>query len=338
VFKLSEYLEKKMPDKITAFLLVLLFFWGCSSEMKVDETKWSDEDIPFEITDVTDHDTIENDDEISEENQDLENYDEDFTDVETEPDADSDETTDEDASAPNCANATCSDLGFCFVNGGVPECFCPSGYHSEFPDCIANNPASLCSGVECSGNGSCVAVEVFEKPVCTCEEGYLPIGLACIQNVSGDPCDYVDCGPNSECGFDYTAITCECKTGYLADESGWGCIEDKPDPCEKVDCGEHGKCETEKGRAVCKCDEGYFYNGKTCVSVEEINCDYIDCSGHGECVEAKGIFYCRCDEGYYDSGYECLPETAPECVNDFDCYYKCGIFLGECISSKCKCL
>jgi hypothetical protein len=323
-----------MPDRKTALISALIFAVGCTSEMKVNEAEWSDTDIPFETTDLIDN---EENDGYDEEIQDV--VDEDDGDADTGPDdfEDAEEMPDEDTSSPNCANATCSDLGFCFVNGGVPECFCQSGYHSEFPDCVANNPSSLCSGVECSGKGSCVAVEILEEPVCACENGYLTIGLTCIQNVSGDPCDYVECGPNAECGFDYTSITCECKTGYLPDENGWGCVEDKPDPCEEVSCGDHGECKEVGGKPECDCNEGYFYNGKTCVSVEEINCDYIDCSGHGECVEAKGIFYCRCDEGYYDSGYECLPETAPECVNDFDCYYKCGIFLGECISSKCKC-
>jgi len=333
VFKFLNCLEKKMTDKLVA-LFLMLFLLSCTSEISVETVKWSDTDIPFEINDLENGDEHDYDIDSSDNYPFDEDKDEDFEII----DEDSSETPDEDSSATlNCSNAGCSGKGFCFVNGGAPECFCQSGYHSEFPDCVQNKKGDVCSGVECSGNGSCVSVEIIEEPVCACESSYIPIGLSCIQNVSGDPCDYVDCGPNSECVFEYTTIDCKCKSGYLPDKSGWGCVEDKPDPCEKVDCGGHGECKVESGSVVCVCDKGYFYNGKTCIAVEDMSCDDIDCSGHGECVEAKGMFYCKCDEGYVDKGYECIPETGPECVYDFDCFYKCGIFMGSCVDSKCKC-
>lgn len=333
------YREKTVKTVILATFF-LIFSTGCTSEIAVENVNWTDQDIPFEETiDNTSEGEEHPDDLTDEETDDAEADRITENDVDEETDNDPDEVNDDDTDpVVNCVNANCSDKGFCFMNGGVPECFCQSGYHSEFPDCVENRAKDVCSGVECSNKGSCVAVEIIEEPVCACEEGSIPIGLTCISNLSGDPCDYVECGPNSECVYDYTAIDCKCETGFVADEKGWGCVEDKPDPCENVDCGEHGECKEGKdGSAECVCEKGYFYNGKVCAPVSEMTCDDIDCSGHGECIEAKNIMYCRCDEGYYDEGHECLPETAPECVSDFDCFYKCGIFMGSCVDSKCEC-
>lgn len=320
---------------IFAFIAMLLCI-SCKPGIDVTNTNWSDIDISGNLPD---EDTAVDEDSGSADKDSADSdtvYDEDTkNDIDSEgadsvPDADG-------MVEKSCEDASCSG-GFCFENGGVPECFCPFGSHDEFPDCAENKDGSVCDGVTCSGHGECFdAGGLLTDPVCQCDDGFIPINLTCLKNLSGDPCDYIECGPNSECTVDVSSLACVCKDGFIEDVSGWGCVKDVPDPCESKDCGDHGKCETVDGKAVCKCDNGYFYNGTSCVKESEKTCDDIKCSGHGDCLQIEDSFYCKCDQGYYASGLECLKDTTVQCVDDFDCYYQCGMFKGQCVNSKCMC-
>lgn len=323
-----------MIKQLSTAMIILVISVACKPGIDVTDTNWSDLDIFEAVTD---------------EDGDLDNTgDEDFDDMidgnDDEP-ADADETDNDLDEVPDadgtveksCENAVCTG-GFCFENGGVPECFCPLGSHDESLDCVENKAGSVCDGVTCSDQGECFdAGGLLTDPICQCDEGYIPINLTCLKNLSGDPCDYIDCGPNSECVLDVSSLDCSCDDGFIEDESGWGCIEDLPDPCESMDCGDHGKCETVEGKAECKCDEGYFFNGKTCIKNEDKTCSDIKCSDHGDCAEFDGEFYCKCDKGYYASGLECIKDNSDQCKDDFDCFYECGFFNGKCVDSKCQC-
>ena len=173
---------------------------------------------------------------------------------------------------------------------------------------------------------------------CECDTDYLSLGLNCLKNVSGDPCDYVDCGPNAECVFDFIEIQCECPEGYKPADDDWGCVSDAPDPCESMDCGEHGACHEEDGKAVCVCEKGYYFKNNTCVSVDDITCYDVNCSGHGNCIDYNDEMHCSCEKGYHEQGLDCVEDGGPECTEDFDCYYECGLFQGYCIDSECECI
>lgn len=324
-----------MIKQLSVAIFVMVISVSCKPGIDVTYENWSDLDVAQNIPDEgADFDNTGDKDfddrDVDATNDELIDSDEEGTDADTVPDADG-------TIEKSCENAICSG-GFCFENGGVPECFCPFGSHDESLDCVENKTGSVCDGVTCSGYGDCFdAGGLLSDPICQCDDGYIPINLTCLKNLSGDPCDYIDCGPNSECVVSTSLLECECKAGFIEDESGWGCIEDVPDPCERKNCGDNGTCENVEGKAVCKCDDGYFYNGTTCVKESSMTCDDIKCSGHGDCLEIENKFYCKCDKGYYASGLECLKDTSVQCVDDFDCYYQCGMFNGKCVDSKCEC-
>ncbi len=319
---------------LVAFV-AMLWCVSCKPGIDVTRTNWADIDMAQIMPDEdvsADTDDIVPDADTDADFATDENVDDDAADEDSDIVPDADEVVEK-----SCEDSKCTG-GFCFENGGVPECFCPLGYHDEFPDCVKNADSSVCDGVTCSGHGDCFdAGGLLTDPVCQCDEGFIPIYLTCLQNLSGDPCDYIDCGPNSECSVGVSSLECSCKDGFIEDDSGWGCIEDVPDPCESKDCGDNGTCETVDGKAVCKCDDGYFYNGTACIKESEKTCSDIDCSGHGDCLQIEDKFYCKCDQGYYASGLECLKDTAVQCNDDFDCYYQCGMFNGKCVDSKCEC-
>ena len=151
--------------------VIIFIFTACNTDSDFKQENWTD--IDFYATDneageetaQTDTDSAVTDGSQTDET--ITDTDEPAdTDSGEDPDTDTDEVPDADADIfKGCANATCSDLGFCLVNDDTPECFCPSGYHSEFPDCVENNSASPCTGVECSGNGTCSVVDILNKPV-----------------------------------------------------------------------------------------------------------------------------------------------------------------------------
>lgn len=108
-----------------------------------------------------------------------------------------------------CTEATqCSlhDGGQC-IDGGCayPDDACPSGQRFsglaglQADECVPvtaddsgsgttgpGEPAA-CSGVDCSGAGTCVLID--EEPTCACAPGYFMVGLECLL----DPCDHVAC-------------------------------------------------------------------------------------------------------------------------------------------------
>lgn len=322
-----------MIRHISTALILMVIFVSCKPEISVTDIAWTDLDIFQPFSDDYDFDSFADEDDSyldNDINDGSTDIDESDKDIEIIPDSDT-------QTEKSCNNASCSG-GFCFENGGFPECFCPFGSHDEFPDCVENYSNSKCKNVTCSDHGTCFdAGGLLTDPICQCDDGYITIALTCLKNLSGDPCDYIDCGPNSECTLSLSLLECGCKDGFIPDESGWGCVKDVPDPCESFDCGKFGKCEVVDNKAACKCYDGYFYNGKTCIKESEKTCSDIKCSDHGTCAVYDGDFYCKCDKGYYPSGLECLKDESVQCVNDFDCYYICGFFNGKCVSSKCQC-
>ncbi|MDI7266708.1 MAG: hypothetical protein QME96_01785, partial [Myxococcota bacterium] len=71
-----------------------------------------------------------------------------------------------------------------------------------------------CSGVRCSGHGSCFVES--GAPYCACDRGYHPVALACVENDGTNPCNGVDCNEHGTCIGDAGYPTCDCEPGFAS--------------------------------------------------------------------------------------------------------------------------
>jgi hypothetical protein len=69
-------------------------------------------------------------------------------------------------------HVTCSYHGECITDGVSVYCSCDRGYHPVGLECVANDPANVCAGVTCSGNGYCR--DFMGYPECECFPGFRP--------------------------------------------------------------------------------------------------------------------------------------------------------------------
>lgn len=88
--------------------------------------------------------------------------------------------------------------------------------------CDDDGGSGPCSGVTCSGRGSCVARG--SAAYCVCESGHHPVGLACEPNDPGDPCLGVECGGHGACVVEDDLPRCDCDPGFVPDSSGLLCL------------------------------------------------------------------------------------------------------------------
>ncbi len=107
------------------------------------------------------------------------------------------------------------------------------------PDGLAPDVRDPCSGVDCSGHGTC-RVSAGQAS-CACDPGYHADGLTCVPD---DPCANVTCGQNAHC----ESGSCVCDEGYEGDPAT-GCRLPNPTEAqvrqELVDIAlaEVGECE-----------------------------------------------------------------------------------------------
>ena len=157
-------------------------------------------------------------------------------------------------------DVSCSDHGTCLVTG---NCTCLTGWTGvgcHVVQCLN----------DCSGHGSCLALEPPDTPRCECLEGYFA----------------TDCSK-------------QCVHGTVlkpnpADPSSWECV------CNSCYTGE--TCELEcSGRDGARCNDGVCdcgtagWRGLNC---EKAGCPGLggtDCSGHGDCItsSAEDIGQCQ---------------------------------------------
>lgn len=169
---------------------------------------------------------------------------------------------------------------------------------------VTPNP---CTGVTCSGYGTCSAVA--GAAVCACETGY-----------TGDDCS-------------------ACADGY-SDTNG-ACVATIA--CDTTSCGANEACDDSTGAIVCTCLDGFVDNGNGCVAAETCTADVCN---NGTCDDATGAIVCACDEGYAgdrcdscDTGYL---STGEECTRNIPCAEAdpCGDY-GTCADSvtgvTCEC-
>ena len=82
------------------------------------------------------------------------------------------------------------------------------------------DPSNPCSGVTCSGHGTCFRTS--SRALCNCDDGYHAEGLECVENDSSNPCNGVHCGSHGECAANQGAPTCRCDVGYM--NEGTQCV------------------------------------------------------------------------------------------------------------------
>lgn len=151
------------------------------------------------------------------------------------------------ADAP-CVHGTCadtpeSDPGF--------TCTCEAGWQG--PTCEVDIDECQLGDDDCAADATCR--NTLGGYGCLCNPGFLGDGTSC---VDVDSCLSNPCAPSERCvdlpGF---AFTCECRDGYVADESSGGCVD--------VD-------ECTLGTAGCT------GTGVTCVNAEgSFDCAYSGC-------------------------------------------------------------
>ncbi len=81
-------------------------------------------------------------------------------------------------------------------------------------------PPDPCEGVDCSGQGTCVAVE--GEAGCDCDPGFVAAGTTC---EAVDPCEGVDCSGLGLCVELDGAASCDCELTYHAE--GLECVADE---------------------------------------------------------------------------------------------------------------
>ncbi len=136
---------------------------------------------------------------------------------------------------------------------------------------------SACSGVTCSGLGTCVLGD-GEAPTCQCEKNLVPSGLTCVAN----PCENFTCsGRCAQCMVVNGAATCGCGSGWTSNGAG-GCTPD-PSPCDPDPCTADEVCTTEihcvvSGECLQGCDCSNC--GSSCSNITfNANCGGSDDAG-----------------------------------------------------------
>ncbi len=143
-----------------------------------------------------------------------------------------------------------------------------------------------CSGVTCSGHGTCFSEEDGYAS-CNCDEGYVSKGFSCIQD---SRCSGVTCSGHGKCYINEKNETaCKCDEGYM--DIGYDCIKDCDHECDRIDdkecsgdsvfvCGDYDNDGCREFRIEKECDEG-CHNG---------HC--IECHSRFDCPD-RIKQYCR---------------------------------------------
>lgn len=103
---------------------------------------------------------------------------------------------------------------------------------SAAPAADSGAAPAACSGVTCSGHGTCEVRD--DAAVCLCEAGYRAAGLECLAD--DDPCASVTCSDHGRCTTSADAVSCTCDAGYHAE--GLACVAD--DDTLSAGCGKPG--------------------------------------------------------------------------------------------------
>jgi hypothetical protein len=117
------------------------------------------------------------------------------------------------------------------------------------------NHSASCSGVTCSGHGTCNMVSGVA--VCVCDSGYLANGTQCTA-ISATSCDGQDCSGHGTCVMSGGNAVCDCDDGYQA--TGLTCVE--------TGTGFAGSCTIDLGSGMTGCME-YIGSGYTPTTTEQ---------------------------------------------------------------------
>ncbi len=117
-----------------------------------------------------------------------------------------------------------------------------------------NHNTASCSGVTCSGHGTCSLVSGVA--VCSCDSGYLPNGTSCTL-ISATTCDGQTCSGHGTCELSGGNAVCNCDDGY----------EPFGLSCTATSTGFAGSCELVVGE-VTACME-YIGSGYTPTTTEQ---------------------------------------------------------------------
>jgi len=194
----------------------------------------------------------------------------------------------------DCSGQNCSGHGKCEDKLGGFVCHCNNGYSG------ATCEESVCTDVDCSGNGQCL-VTPGGTPQCMCNAAYTG-SLCATRNLD---CTVTNCSQTQVCelreGEDSYNYRCTCKPGYMGDD----CLTFVG--CDGTNCSGHGKCELgTDGTYSCKCSTGF--TGKNCNHPASNSTTSL----HGESMQYSREKHCVCICLHFYQKMSCLWELAWE--------------------------
>jgi len=148
--------------------------------------------------------------------------------------------------ADPCEGVSCGERGECVsTQSGEAACRCDTGSHAEGLTCVANVEGAECTGVDCSGHGTCAVAEgPPAEPVCLCDEGFDVVGKTnCVAEATGLRCG---AGTHEEDGT--------CVADIVPTDGGTPRADAGPPadaPCRSTaDCDDGEACSYDTGECV----------------------------------------------------------------------------------------
>ena len=136
-------------------------------------------------------------------------------------------------------------------------------------------------------------------------DGFFGSGSICFAG----SCSESNCPINAKC-VSPTTIDCECKNGYVSDDSpsiSITCLD--IDECEETPCHEKAKCTNKPGSFSCSCELGFYGDGVFCSDLNECAAQQNNCHQEAECKNTNGSFTCACKIGYTGNGILCFKQS-----------------------------
>ena len=150
--------------------------------------------------------------------------------------------------------------------------------------------------------------------LCICKNGYKLGGIDC-QDIDECSTNEYTCPTNSECSNTDGSYECECRIGYVKNESE-EC--DDIDECFFDPCHSDATCVNLDGTFTCHCNDFFVGNGLFCDDLDECETQNHSCHSNAACINRQNGYDCKCSTGYTGDGYAC--QDVDECeTGDYDC-------------------